>query len=286
MRLHLAPHGLALVAALLVWALPAGATSPDSPVLARAQKQMEEGAFEDAVKTLERGLLEEDLTDDLLVEFYRRLGLAQLYLGDEERARAAYEKLLQARPDYQLSPSEPPKIRALYARIREDLKTRRVRPVQLQVEPLTEVPAGAPLSVRALVRDLPIGARTRMHWRRPGAQAYSSVELSKDRGVPDGYVATLPAFELQAESRPYELEYYLEVTDAGRRRLAGRGDAYNPLTFRVVPAAGEAQASAGAPWYQNPWVWVVGGAVAAGATAGIIFATQPRTGTVRINVQW
>src|SRR4051812_22940074 len=83
---------------------------PTNPEITRAQEQIEQGDFEEAVKTLQAALDAPDVTDDQLVELYRLLGLASLYLGDEARAREAYERLLQARPDFELPRNAPPKL--------------------------------------------------------------------------------------------------------------------------------------------------------------------------------
>jgi hypothetical protein len=98
----------------------------------------------------------------------------------------------------------------------------------------------------------------------------------------------VPAFEVPPEPRPYEIDYYIEVADLGQRRLAGKGDAFNPLTLRVAaaPVTGGAARPEEAAWYKNPWVWAVGGAVAASATVGVILiATSQRTGTVTITIR-
>lgn len=266
---------------------------PRSDELEKAQQQIDAGDFELAVKTLQEGLSQPELTDDQLVEMYRLLGLAQLYLGNENRAREAYEKLLQARPDFELPRSAPPKIRALYARIREDIRSRRVRPVTIAEVQLPEPTPDRPLEVEATIEDLALGAKARLYYRRTGAQAYNSVDFARQRGAKDLFRATIPAYDLPPEERPYDMQYYVEVADLAQRRLAGRGDAFNPLTFRVQP-----RRSAGAPietaatlqnesaWYKNPLIWLGIGAVAAGATAGVYFAVTSRpTGTLPITIR-
>jgi len=258
-----------------------------SPELDRAQQQLEGGDFEEAVKTLQAGLNQPDLSDEMLAELYRLLGLAQLYLGNEEGAREAYERLLQARPDFQLPKTTPPKVRRLYARILEDIRKRRVRPVVLTADTLSSVPGNAPVKVAARIQDLPLGARANFYYRRAGGQAYSSVAFVRQKG--ESFEATVPSYEVPTESRPYEVEYYLEVADAAQRRLAGQGDAFAPLTLRVQP-----KPSAPTPpvsvtrdaWYSNPWVLGIGGAVAVGAAVGVVLvATSRQTGTVTITIR-
>lgn len=260
--------------------------APARPEIARAQRQIETGEFEEAVKTLEAGLDAPDVTDDQLVELYRLLGLTSLYLGGEARAREAYEMLLQARPDYELPRTAPPKIRTLYARIKEDIKDRRVRPVTLQVDPIPDVPGGTPVRVEARLQEMALGARARLFYRRAGAQAYSSVDFTRDRGQKERYTATLPAYELPATASAYEVEYYFEVADAAQRRLAGRGDAFNPLVFQVAPEQGAVASAGERPWYKSPWLWVAVGAVAVAGTAGaVVYATSEERGRVPITIR-
>ncbi|WNG16147.1 hypothetical protein [Cystobacter fuscus] len=261
-------------------------TAPARPEIARAQAQIESGEFEEAVRTLEAGLDAPDVTDDQLVELYRLLGLTSLYLGDEARAREAYEMLLQARPDYELPRTAPPKIRSLYARIKEDIKNRRVRPVTLQVDPLPDTEGGAPETAVAYIQDMALGARARLFYRRAGAQAYSSVDFTRDRTNKERYVATLPAYEIPASASAYEVEYYFEVADAAQRRLAGRGDAFNPLVFQVAPTPGAVATPGARPWYKSPWLWVAVGAVVVAGTAGaVVYATSEERGSVPIIVR-
>jgi tetratricopeptide (TPR) repeat protein len=262
---------------------------PTNAAITRAQEQIEQGDFEEAVKTIQAGLNAPDVTDDQLVELYRLLGLASLYLGDEARAREAYERLLQARPDFELPRTAPPKLRSLYARIKEDIKSRRVRPVTLHVDPIPDPAGGEPVVVEARIEDMALGAKAKLFYRRAGDEAYNSVDFTRQRGSKDRYEATLPAYELPAESSPYEVEYYFEVADAAQRRLAGRGDPFSPLIFQVAPAraAGQsATASSARPWYKSPWLWVTVGAVAIGGTAaGVAIATSEERGRVPVTIR-
>jgi tetratricopeptide (TPR) repeat protein len=262
---------------------------PINSHITRGQEQIEQGDFEEAVKTLQEGLNAPDVTDDQLVELYRLLGLASLYLGDEARAREAYERLLQARPDFELPRAAPPKLRSLYARIKEDIKSRRVRPVTLQVDPIPDPEASAPVVVEARIEDMALGAKAKLFYRRAGDEAYNSVDFSRQRGSKERYQATLPAYEIPAEAAPYEVEYYFEVADAAQRRLAGRGDPFNPLIFQVAPlkaANAGTTASASRPWYKSPLLWVAVGAVAIGGTAaGVALASSEDRGRVPITIR-
>jgi tetratricopeptide (TPR) repeat protein len=288
---------VALTVGTLLVALPVQAAPPlPSPLFMMGQvqrpraatealRQLEEGDFEGAVSTLERGLNQQDLSDDELAEMYRVLGLAQLYLGREAQAREAYEKLLQAQPDYELPQHEAPKIRAIYARIKEDIKQRRVRPVTITLDAPAEAEGGTPVRVEVHVKDLALGSRPRLYYRRAGRQSFNSVEFERNPEDREHWAAQIPSYELPLTDTRYEVEYYVEVADAAQRRLAGRGDALMPLVLVVTPRGGLRQAEA-TPFFQTPWPYVIGGVVVAGVVAGIAIAnSQPQTGTVQLNIQ-
>ncbi|WP_233583210.1 hypothetical protein [Corallococcus sp. CA053C] len=269
--------------------LPLFQLGPASPAIGEAKALLEAGRFQETLDVVQRGLDAPDVTDDELVELYRLQGLTALYLGDEALARGAYEKLLQARPDFELPRSAPPKIRALFAKLKEDLRNRRVHPVTLEVDPIPDPTPGETLQVEATLKDMALGARARLFYRRAGAQAFSSVDFTRDRARPEHYRAVLPAYELPAESTPYEVEYYFEVADAAQRRLAGRGDPFHPLLFQVATRTAPTAAlteGQGRPWYKSPWVWVAVGAVAIGGTAGAVaLSSSEERGRVPITIR-
>ncbi|MBM4378892.1 MAG: tetratricopeptide repeat protein [Deltaproteobacteria bacterium] len=267
--------------------VPLAQAGPTGRALEQAQAQLDAGEFDEAVRTLQGALGEPDLTDAQLVELYRLLGLAQLYLGNEDRAREAYEKLLQARPDYELPRGAPPKVARLYERIREDIRKQRVRPVKLELEPLQDAEGGNPVELTVQVENLALGSRPTLYYRRAGTETFGSAGFKRVPDAPELYRVTVPAWELPAEKARYEVEYYVEVADAARRRLAGRGDAFNPLRFSVRPPgmAGREDDEEGR-WYANPWVWVGIGAGVAAAGAGVaLLLGQQQTGTATLTVR-
>ncbi len=272
---------------LLVSSAAVAQVVPRSAAIEKAQQQVDEGDFEDAVKTVERGIEAADLTDDQLAELYRLLGLAHLYLGNEDKSRDAFEKLLQARPDYELPKSAPPKIRTLYSRIKDDIRKRRVRPVTLTLVPVGEAPGNEAVLVAAVIEDMALGAKAKLFYRRAGVQSFSSIDFVRSKTNRIDYTATVPAFELPTEEQSYEVEYYVEVADAAQRRLAGRGDAYNPLRFRVLAKKIDAAAvSEAVPVYKSPWLWIgIGLGVAAITTGAVVLATSNQTATLPVRIQ-
>ncbi len=288
---------IAVLVASAAWSAPMAPCAlalsqvhPKSEALANAQKLLDDGEFETAVTELDRAIEREDLTDDQLAEAYRMLGLANLYLGAEDKARDAFEKLLQARPDYELSKGTPPKIRALYGHIKDDIKKRRVRPVTLKVSPPAAVEPEKNAEVLARIEDMPLGTRARLFYRRAGVQSFSSTDFVREKGSKTQLRATIPSFALPAEDSAWELEFYVEVADAAQRRLAGNGDAFSPLSFTVSARAhgdeGRTPVAPATAWYQNPWLWVgVGVGAAAIATGAVLVVTGQQQGTVPVKIQ-
>ncbi len=275
----------ALLLWLLVPALAFAQIVPRNEFIEKAQSQVDDGDFEDAVKTVKEGIAAAD-TDDQLAELYRLAGLAYLYLGKESDARDAFEQLLQARPDYELPAAAPKKIRALYARIKEDIGKRRVRPVTLTLTPVSETTGNEAVDVQARIEDMALGAKARVFYRRAGVENFSSVDFVRDRNDRTQFTAGIPAFALPTEERAWEVEYYVEVSNAASRRLAGKGDAFNPLRFTVLAKQTDGAAAEAVPAYKSPWLWIgVGLGVAAVTTGVVLLATTQQTGTLPVRIQ-
>jgi len=263
-------RAIALTLAMLLSA-PTGLWAvPRNTLIDKARQLIEEAEFDQAIRVINDALVQPDNSDAMLVSLYELQGTAYLYLGQQEKARSAFEKLLQAAPDHELPKGTSSKIRSLFERVREDQKTNKVRPVKLSHTKLATAPAGQRLDVDAQITDLPTGARARLYYRRAGTEAYSSTTFASEGGA--DYVAHVPAFELPTDSGEYALEYFLEIADAGGRRLAGVGDALSPIAVHVVAAKGSgeggteaAPAAMSEAWYQKWWVWTIVGVVAAGA---------------------
>ena len=257
------------VAPWIVLSSALATAQPKSPEVELATHQVESGEFEDALQTLQHGLGQPDVTDDILVELYRLLGLTSLYLGREDLAEDAFTKLLQARPDFELPASEPPKVLKLYARIKDDIQGRRVRPVSLGVQLPSSAPSAKPLYVEAEVKNLPLGAKVDFYYRRSGAQSFNSIRFLRDwhsRGI---YYVFIPAYDLPTESQRYEVECYIEVSDRNFTRLAGRGDVYTPLSFAVLPSK-QTRPDSSLEKSSPAWTWVTASTIAAGTIAGFV----------------
>lgn len=285
--LHSRWRCLLAVAACLGLALTAssGALAATKNPIEKARQLLEDAEFEPALKIINEALGSPDNSDAMLVQLYELQGTAYLFLSKEDKARASFERLLQADPDHQLPKSTSNKIRTLFEQVRAERKS-----VKLKHGGIATAKPGERLDVRAQISDLPPGAKTRLYYRRAGTEGYSSTSFAAEGS---DYVAKVPAFELPVEDSEYALEYYLEVGDSAGRRVAGVGDALTPLRVRVSgkaePAMPEGPAPAAAQeesWYEKWWVWTLVGVVVVGAGVGVgVALTQPGDATLPITVQ-
>lgn len=273
---HLRHRGLCAAAAtvLFLTLCPAVAVAAQKPV-EKARQLIEEAEFEQALKVINDALVQPDNSDAILVSLYELQATAYLFQGKKDKARQAFERLLQAEPDHELPKGTSPKIRALFDEVRAAQK-----PVKVIHERIATAQSGKRLDVRARFEELPAGAKPRLYYRRAGSENYNSTPFLIEGS---DSVAKVPAYELPAETGEYGLEYYLEVGDAAGRRVAGMGDALAPLRVRVSgeepkgqpdptpPAAAPSEA-----WYQKWWVWTIVGVVVVGAGvgAGVALAGQ------------
>jgi tetratricopeptide (TPR) repeat protein len=268
-------HRAAALALAMVLSSPAGLWAASRTSLVdKARQLIEEAEFDQAIRVINDALVQPDNSDAMLVSLYELQGTAYLYLGQADKARSAFEKLLQAAPDHQLPKGTSSKISKLFEKVREDQKANKVRPVKLSHEKITAARAGERLDVMAQITDLPGNAKARLYYRRAGTEAYSSTTFSAEGG--GSFVAHVPAFELPTESGEYALEYFVEIADSGGRRLAGVGDSLGPIVAHVTRSSAERGPEPVAPavtsesWYQKWWVWTIVGVVAAGAVGAAV----------------
>ena len=281
-------RGLALLGAWMLaasaWAAPP--PSAVNPKIDQAQRQMDAAEFEGAAATLNEALADPDNTTEALATIYRMLGNCYLYLDDQAKARSAFERLLQVQPDYELPATAPPKLRAIYQRIKEDIGRGRVKPVRLTYEHIPSAPADRALPIAADIGDMPLGGRARVYYRKAGTEGYSSIDM-KRKPKTDTFTATLPAFELTGG---ITVEYYMEVSDAAQRRVAGAGDPLEPLHFQVVaPSQATPAKPADDSGVSAPTVLaIIGGVILVGAAAAgatYLILNQPSSGNIVVTVR-
>lgn len=270
---------LATLAALAV--SPAVAIAQDEPPagesagptvaarLARGQRQFVDLDYAKALRTLASVPNDARATRAQRVRALELIGLSHLILGNEARARDAFERLLGIDPGYQLrDDSGSPKIRAFFDRVK-----RRVVPgfdPSMTAELEHTAPGGARGGSKVELEIRVAGGRgdvkeMQIFWRPPGELDYRAqparrvdAETGRWRG----------AVRAPAAERDYRLEYYVEARDIGGRAIGRIAGPETPLNLRV--AAGAAQQT---PWYGRWYVWAgVAAAVAGGTAAALVLS--------------
>lgn len=238
--------------------------------LARGQRQFVDLDYAKAIKTLTPVPNDPRATRAQRLRALELIGLSHLILGNEARARDAFERLLGIDPGYQLrDDSGSPKIRAFFDQVK-----RQVVPgfdPSLTAELEHTAPGGARGGKKVELEVRVAGGRgdvkeMQIFWRPQGELDYRAQparQVDADAGRWRGAVRA-PAAE-----RDYSLDYYVEARDIGGRAIGRIAGPETPLSLRV--AAGLAGAT---PWYGRWYVWagaaaaVVGGTVAAIALTG------------------
>jgi hypothetical protein len=282
--------------ALLALAPPPVKAQPATGLLPVARRQMDEAQFEEAKRTLERALRDPRGTPATRVEAYRLLGVVSVYLNDKPAAERAFASLLDITPDYQFPKGSASTVREIFDRVKSRVDAERVR---LVLEPPTDVIAGRPATFVAEIEGMQRSYRAFLYYRRPQSD-YRFEEFQPAEGR--RFSATVPPAALPVERQSYPLEYYAEVQDGSRRRLASAGESLSPLRSVVkIPMPTQWVTQNGKepppppdlrdrtrddPWYKKWWVWTIVGGVAASAavTTVLLWPDEPAQGRVPVNI--
>lgn len=242
-------------------------------LLKKGEAQFDDQRYEDAIQTLSAALMRPDSSASEKVAVYRLLALSYITLGKQQEAESAVRGLLVLDPAYDLSPSESPRFRDFFAKVRERWEAEgrpglgkpdaAPKPVLIRHEPLGEQKAGEALEIRVRLTD-------------PGARVRTvdlKVKASRGGGGDSEPVRTRPMALASGTARgtipgslvkgPF-VEYWVEARDEDGELVATRGDADAPLRAPVAEGGGS-------KWLVPVLVGtgVVGGTLAVLALAGV-----------------
>jgi hypothetical protein len=275
----------ALTILLVAFGLLATARAEDKRVdpvaidtfLERGKKLFEDQEYAAAIQALAPVTRDARATRAQRLRALELIALAHFIRNDQGAARATFERILDIDPGYQLRDTTgSPKIRAFF----DDLKK--------QLVPGYDPKAGADLEHAAPTagtagRSIEIDVRaTRgrervfdivVAMRRRGELAYKITSAS-----PRGDARWRARVAVEAASKPYVVEYYVEARDAGGAPVARIAAPDAPLEIALAPGG---SAVAKRPWYGR-WYVIAGIAVgAAGVTGLAVAATRgPDSGTL------
>ena len=261
-------------------ALPTAGVAVAQPADARARKLLAAGEqfvtdleYRKAIKVLLPVTRDPSASRAQRVRAWELIALSRFIVGDRGGARAAFERVLEADPGFQLrDTSGSPRIREFFAEVRAAVLGAATSDVDLEHAAPRAGTAGKRLEieVRATRGGSTVTEVVVLH-RKVGVLAYDSAPA---RTIADDRWRA--ALRLEASRRSSTIEYYVEARGAGGAILARIATPDAPLILEISPGGGD-----GRPWYGR-W-YVIGGAaaVAAGATGALILASDgPADGTL------
>lgn len=195
------------------------------------------------------------------------IGLSHLILGEEARAREAFQDLLAIDPGYQLrDDTGSPKIRNFFDQVKREYVP------GFDAEAVAELDLAAPTGATA-GRRIEIDVRVargaervksmRVYTRRRGVLSWPDpVEF---RRQPDGRWRA--RFDAPASDESYALEYYVEARGVADQAVARIAGPETPLSLAVTGRVPRTT-----PWYRR-WYTLAGGAAVVGIGTALIITS-------------
>jgi hypothetical protein len=263
---------LVLAAGLLVAGRAAHA-QPAGQRVERGLAQFQNLDFREAIETLG------SVVDDPAASRSQRLvaleliGISELSLGHEGKARAAFRRLLILDPEHVLQNHDgSPKVSALFESVRKSLPER--PPDTTPDRPVGPVPSriedveidGNRAGGRSKLTVIATGTKIKsleLHWWLEGEAPRVTPLRERKRGR---WGARL---SLPSAATDYRLHYYLLALGVAQERVDQQGSAEAPLDLEVQAR----RAGGGSPWYARWQVWAgVGAAVVAGSVGAVLLS--------------
>lgn len=256
---------LSVVAAWSLLIVPALLRAPqafaqtDNPEIERGIALYSDLEYEDAIAVLQRALSQKNLTVKEMTEGYRYLALSHVALGNDDEAKGAFKKLLEANPDFDLPRTENPRALDLFAEVKASMPKRNVIQLTQTASPTRPRP-GSTITVSIVVVDQgKLHDRVIVFHRSRGQKSFSSVTA-----LPAGagrYNAAIPGAFVSGEA----VEYYVVAQADDGTVLATEGTASEPMALGIEAA------EKSKPIYATWWFWAgVGTVLLAGAAVGVV----------------
>lgn len=257
-----------------VWVVCALLSTAPSVALAQSNEALEraeaaylevdfEGTYAHAIAALRAG----GSSPEQLVRIYQLLGTACSALGREDEARDFFVRMLGLDRDAELDASVPPRLRDPFLEARGVWAAR---------QGALSIQAGLDRARSSLHVELDdptdMARRVIVHARLEGEAQYVAQD-AEARAVIDIPVAGAASAD--------RVEYYVEVLDEHGNFLLTDGSAFQPRVVGRQPVAGGVAPAAGGSILEEPWLWIVVGAVAAVAAAvtiGVAVDARSRIG--------
>jgi hypothetical protein len=253
--------GLAL--ALLVVSAPTSAQQAGG-ALARAEQSFLDVDFEGTLSAAQEALREGGHSPAQLVRIYELLGVSSAAVGEAERARDFFVRMLAIDSSADLDDTVPPRLRAPFLEARGIVTS---RPQRLSAE-VGLARSQSAVHV-ALTDPFQLGRTLRVHARLEGTLEFSTRE---EAAQPVMFA------RLEGAASADRVEYWVELVDPFGNQILLLGSEFEPrIVGRAVPAqGGGGGGGGGGDVFSEPWLWIVVGVVVVGAgvTTGILLGDQ------------
>lgn len=254
---------LALTAGLSAFSLASPSRAQAPGPLARAEQAYLQVDFEGTLAAAQEALRAGGHTSAQLLRIYELLGVSSAAVGETDRARDFFVRMLAIDPSANLDDTVPPRLRAPFLEARGIVNS---RPERLDVE-VGLARAQSALHV-ALTDPFQVGHRLRIHARLEGTLEFTTHEEAAQAEV---------LARIEGAASADRVEYWLELVDPFGNQILVLGSEFEPRVVGRAAGSGAGLAAAeGGGVLAEPWFWVVVGAVVVGGgvTAGIILGDQ------------
>lgn len=253
---------------LISWASLAhaqGQAQTDNELLQEGLRLFEDLQYEEAIEPLSAALLEPGNTAEERILIYRTLGTLYVYLGRQQQAELALERLLCVDSSFDFGEYESPRIRQVFDRVRdqwnqaecEQQSAAQEYPVTLDHESPTDAVQGSSIELEIAVDDPALRVNSLILYFRASGEAGFS-EVPGTMSSPGTFTATIPGDAIQ----PPAAEYYIQAVGDTGDALASLGTARAPLR---IPVTDEDSGGVARKW----WFWTIIGTIVIGAGLGI-----------------
>lgn len=260
--------GLALALLLAIVAPERTVAQTASGALGRAEQSFLDVDFEGTLAAAQEALREGGHTPPQLVRIYQLLGVSSAAMGESERARDFFVRMLAIDPTADLDDTVPPRLRAPFLEARGIVTS---RPERLGAE-VGLARSQSAVHV-ALTDPFQLGRSIRVHARLEGTLEFSTREEAAQPVV---------FARLDGAATADRVEYWVELVDPFGNQILLLGSEFEPrIVGRAVPAqggggGGGGSGGGGGDLLAEPWLWIVIGVVVVGAgvTTGIVLGDQ------------
>ena len=259
----------------------AEATAPAGRALDRGVALLRDLEIERAHLELEAALDEGPYDYDDTLVLLANVGVTRAYLGNDDGAVWAFERLLGAAPGFALDYTTSPKATFLFQKAQEGMRTRRSPEIRVVAPTVVRFDAPVVLELTRVADPLQQLTHMTLHHRVKGSPTFAAMEIQLP-SVGQPMQVQLPAvgedegFEDETGSTGAIVEVAVTAQN-DRRWQVYRGP--DPSRPQEIPVGFDAPG----PWYTQWWLWALAGGVA--STGAAITAASGAT-TVAAIVLW